>query len=157
MGLSRGICVAVTLLAIMTAQTEAQVIVEPERTEGLLASPSMGQHNLVTLSGPGDFVSAEVVKQGGSNNLTFVSLDIDGKNIVSISFAALLNTGLTTGNPYGLVLVKSAGDPKTLTIGFPTPLRYKSKLTLAVTVKETGVVQVLANVSMGKRPHLRGT
>jgi len=40
-------------------------------------------------------------------------------------------------------------DPKTLTIGFPTMLRYRSSLTLSVTVREAGVVQILGNVIHG--------
>ena len=139
-----------TALAMFLAlPVYAQVSVNTERTQGLITSPADGTSvKLVSLSGPGDFLAAEVVKQGGSNDLTFVSLDIDGHNVVSISFAALLNAGLTASNPYGLVLVKT-GDPKTLTIGFPTMLRYRSGLTLSVTVREAGVVQILGNVIHG--------
>jgi hypothetical protein len=33
--------------------------------------------------------------KAGTNDLTFVSLDIDGRNVTSISFAAASNLGLT--------------------------------------------------------------
>jgi hypothetical protein len=138
-----------TVLAMLLSMPAySQVMVDTERTQGLISSPVADDYKLVSLSGPGDFLAAEVVKQGGSNDLTFVSLDIDGRNVVNISFAALLNLGLTHSNPYGLVLV-SSGDPKTLTIGFPTPLRYRRSLVLSIAVREAGVVQVLGNVVHG--------
>jgi hypothetical protein len=59
----------------------------------------------VALKGFGKFISAQITKQGGTNDLTFVSLDIDGKNVVSMSIAAAKNWGLTADNPYGVVLL----------------------------------------------------
>ena len=123
-------------------------VCDPQRTQGLLTSPAQGDHGLVTLKGPGVFVGAEVVKQGGNNDLTFVILDIDGRNVTNISYAAVRNSGLTQQNPFGLVLLGSAALDN-LTIGFPSPLRYRRELTLKVTVNETGVVQILANVIHG--------
>jgi hypothetical protein len=102
---------------------------------------------LVTLRGPGVFVAAAVSKQGGSNDLTFVNLDIDGRNVTSLSFAAAANWGLTQHNPYGVALVQSV--VKTLTVGFPTPLLYRKSLQLSVKVNEPNVVQVLGNVIHG--------
>ncbi len=93
-------------------------------------------------------MGAEVSKQGGANDLTFVVLDIDGRNVTNISYAAAKNSALTQQNPYGLVLLESAAL-KNLTIGFPSPLRYKKRLKLSVTVNEPGVVQILANVIHG--------
>lgn len=124
-------------------------ICEPERVQGLKAPAPKGEYTLVTLKGPGLFLGAQVTKQGGSAGMTFVNLDIDGRNVTSISYAAAENWGLTQQNPYGLVLLKSNGI-KTLTIGFQAPLRFKSELKLAVNVNEDGVVQILANVIRGK-------
>jgi len=94
-------------------------------------------------------LGAQVSKQGGGTDPTFVILDIDGRNVTNISYAAANNLGLTQQNPYGLVVLKSAAI-KNLTIGFPSPLRFKKRLKLSVTVNETGVVQILANVIYGK-------
>jgi len=80
----------------------------PERTQGLKAPAPAGSHALVNLQGPGVFLAAEVSKQGGTNDLTFVILDIDGKNVTNLSFAAAINQGLTQHNPYGLVVTHSA-------------------------------------------------
>ncbi|HEX8903753.1 MAG TPA: hypothetical protein VF771_02785 [Longimicrobiaceae bacterium] len=93
-------------------------------------------------------MAAEVTKQGGGTGLTFVSLDIDGRNVTNLSYAAAENSGLTQQNPYGLVLLKSSAL-KNLTIGFPSPLRYERELKLSVTINEDGVVQILANVIHG--------
>ncbi|BAP58046.1 hypothetical protein THII_3749 [Thioploca ingrica] len=124
-------------------------VCEPERTQGLKAPAPKGDHVLIDLKGPGVFLGAEVTKQGGSTDLTFVILDIDGRNVTNISYAALENTGLTQPNPYGLVLLKSAAI-KNLTIGFPSPLHFHKQLRLTVKVEEDGVVQILTNVIHGK-------
>jgi hypothetical protein len=102
----------------------------------------------VTLKGPGVFLGAEVSKQGGSNDITFVILDIDGRNVTNVSYAGASNWGLTEHNPFGLVLLQGSGI-KTMTIGFPTPLLYRRSLRFAVTVNEPGVAQLVANVIHG--------
>src|SRR4051812_14947173 len=117
-------------------------VCDPERTQGLIAPASQGTHTLVTLTGRGVFLGAAVAKQGGANDLTFVILNIDGRNVVNLSFAAAANEGFTQQNPFGLVLVHST-VLKTMTIGFPTPLRYKRQLELIVTVNESNVVQIV--------------
>jgi len=139
------------LLAMLSIVVSAYADVRsPERTQGLIVDPSQGAYELVSLKGPGTFVSAQITKQGGTNDLTFVNLDIDGKNVVNVSIAALKNWGLTQNNPYGLVLLQSTGDLKTFTIGFPYPLHFKSELKLSVNVNEDDVVQILTNVIHGK-------
>ena len=102
----------------------------------------------MTLKGPGLFLSANVSKQGGATDLTFVNLDIDGRNVVSFSFAAARNVGLTAANSYGIQFLSGAGV-ESFAIGWPFPLTFKRSLTLAVTVNEVGVVQILANVVRG--------
>jgi hypothetical protein len=124
-------------------------VCEPQRTQGLKAPAPNGDHLLVNLEGPGIFLGAEVTKQGGATGLTFVILDIDGRNVTNVSYAAAENSGLTQQNPYGLVLLHSAAL-KNLTIGFPSPLRFQKQLRLSVTVNEGGVAQILANVIHGK-------
>jgi hypothetical protein len=123
-------------------------VCDPQRTQGLRAPAPQGEHTLVSLDGPGVFLAAEISKQGGTNDITFVDLEIDGRNVVNLSYAAAENLGLTQHNPFGLVLLK-AGQIETMTIGFPTPLAFASSLELRVTVKEPDVVQILANVVHG--------
>ncbi|HPM61514.1 MAG TPA: hypothetical protein PK955_03440, partial [Methanoregulaceae archaeon] len=80
---------------------------------------------------------------------TFVSLDIDGKNVVNSSFAGAENWGLAGQNPYGVVFLKST-QVKALAMGFPVPLHFKSELKLSATVNEDGVVQIIGEVIHGK-------
>ena len=134
--------------AVPVAARCAAGVCDPERTEGLKAPAPNGTYALVNLKGPGVFLGAEISKQGGTNDLTFVILDIDGRNVANLSYAGAINQGLTQQNPYGLVLLQSPAI-KTVTIGFPTPLLYKRSLTLSVTVNEGNVAQILANVIHG--------
>jgi hypothetical protein len=137
-----------TIRRAATAYNCAGGVCDPRRTQGLKAPAGRGTHTLITLEGPGVFLGAHVSKQGGTNDITFVVLDIDGRNVTNLSYAAAQNLGLTQQNPYGLVHLMS-GSIKTMTIGFPTPLLFKRQLRLRVTVNEPGVVQILANVIHG--------
>jgi hypothetical protein len=123
-------------------------IKNPERTQGLQAPAPQGSFKLVVLKGPGVFVGAHVSKQGGDSDLTFVNLDIDGRNVVSLSYAAARNEGFTQANPYGLVLLQTRPIDN-LTIGFAEPLAYAHELVLSVQVNEDNVVQILGNVVHG--------
>ena len=141
-------------MARQTARSErtprscATGVCDPQRSQGLKAPAPKGKHALVTLKGPGVFLAAQVSKQGGNTDLTFVNLDIDGRNVTSLSFAAADNLGLTEHNPYGITLL-TGNAVDTFTIGFPSPLRFERELKLSVTVNEMGVVQILANVIHG--------
>jgi hypothetical protein len=133
----------------MPVQPCTPCVSEPQRSQGLKAPAPRGEHVLVTLKGPGVFLAASITKQGGATGLSFVSLDIDGRNVINASYAAVENWGLTQHNPYGVVLLKMKAI-KNLTIGFPTPLRFDKELKLSVKVDEDGVAQILANVIHGK-------
>ena len=128
------------------ASTLIGTVVNTERHQGLITNPANGStHELVKLQGPGLFLSDEISKQGGSSDLTFVILDLDGKNVVNISMAALFNLGLTGHNSYGVEIYKTT-SLKTVTIGWPYPLTFNKLLSLRLTTNETGIVQLLANV-----------
>jgi hypothetical protein len=122
-------------------------VTNPVRNQGLVTNPANNTtKELVKLKGPGLFLSAEVTKQGGNSDLSFIILDIDGQNVVNISIAALFNQGLTAHNAYGVAVYRSAAALETVTIGWPYPITFEKSLSLKVTVNETGVVQLLANV-----------
>jgi hypothetical protein len=129
------------------ASSLINAVANPVRNQGLITSPAPSStHDLVKLNGPGLFLSAELTKQGGSSDITFVILDIDGRNVVNISIAALFNQGLTSHNSYGISVFRSTAALETVTIGFPYPLTFNKIFDLRVTVNEPGVVQILANV-----------
>jgi hypothetical protein len=122
-------------------------VVNPVRNQGLITNVAVNStKELVKVKGPGLFLSAEITKQGGNSDITFVILDIDGQNVVNISIAALFNQGLTAANSYGISVFRSGASLETVTIGFPYPLTFNKLLSLKVTVNEPGVVQILANV-----------
>ena len=123
-------------------------VCDPQRTQGLKAPVPKGSYTLVSLTGPGLFLSANVTKQGGATDLSFVSLDIDGRNVVNLSYAALRNIGLTGANPYG-IQYSTGGAVESFSIGWPFPLTFKRSCELSVTVNETGVVQIVGNVVRG--------
>jgi hypothetical protein len=123
-------------------------VCDPRRTQGLKAPAPKGTYSLVNLTGPGLFLSANVTKQGGLTDLTFVILEIDGRNVVNYSFAAARNVGLTQANPYGIQYLSGAGV-ESFSIGWPFPLVFKQSLKLSVTVNETNVVQIVGNVVSG--------
>lgn len=123
-------------------------VCQPQRTQGLLNNVEQGEFTLVQKEGTGVFLSAQISKQGGTNDITIIDLTIDGQNVVNISFAALENFGLTQSNSYGLVLLQ--GDNiKTATIGYPVPLRFNEELRLSVNVQEPEIVQIVSNVISG--------
>jgi hypothetical protein len=130
------------------AECEAGVC-KPVRTQGLKAPAPRGSYKLISLTGTGVFVGGHISKQGGDTDLTFVILDIDGQNVINLSYAAMRNLGFTADNPYGLVLLPST-KVDNLAFGFPTPLRYEQSLLLSATVNEDGVVQILANIVHGE-------
>ena len=124
-------------------------VCNPRRVQGLKAPAPRGEHVLINLQGPGVFLAGEVVKQGGGPGLSFVSLDIDGRNVVNISYDAARNSGLTEHSPYGVHYLSSAAGLENLTFGWPTPLVFMRSLTVSAVVRQDGVVQILANVIVG--------
>ena len=125
------------------------IVQAPQRSSGFQAPAPAGTYDLVVVEGPGVFLVAEVTKQGGPGGTTNVLLDIDGRNVVAISYAAARNIGLTAMNPFGIVLL-STPQIDNLTIGFPSPLHFADKLVLSAIVNESGVLQLVANVIHGK-------
>jgi len=124
-------------------------VCNPRRVQGLKAPAPKGEHVLLDIAGPGVFLAGEVVKQGGGPGLSFVSLDIDGRNVVNISYDAARNSGLTEHSPYGVQYLGSAAGLENLTFGWPTPLVFMRSLRVSAIVRQDGVVQLLANVLVG--------
>lgn len=118
--------------------------------EGLITVFENGPtYDLVDLSGPGTFVAARMVKQGGDSGLTAISLEIDGKVVVQRNVAALKNWGMTQNNPFGVVVFTS-GDIDTVTVGFSQPMTFENNLVLRAIVGESGVVQIIGTVIYGQ-------
>jgi hypothetical protein len=124
------------------------IVQAAQRTSGSKSPAPVGSYDLVVVTGPGVFVAAQVTKRGGVNDNTTVLLAIDSHDVFAISYAAARNSGLTTMNPFGIVL-RSNAQLDNLTLGFPSPLRFNNKVVLAAIVNETGVLQLAADVIHG--------
>ncbi len=125
---------------------------DAEDTFGLVSSPTApSSHDLVSLTGPGVFLSAMVVKQGGASDITNVRLFLDGVQVIAGNPASLRNLGLTEINPTGIA-VFSGGVLDTITIGFPTPLVFEDSLLLRADIlaSDTGIVQLTGTVVHGQ-------
>ena len=118
-----------------------------QRTEAVIRRPE-GEHTMIELRGPAIFVAGLVRKSGGNSDITIVILDIDGRNVVNLTYAGAQFAGLTQYNPYGILLLTTESN-KTLTIGFPSPLHFQRNLRLRVIVNEDDVDQIVANIIHG--------
>lgn len=117
-------------------------------TQGLKTNVT-GTVNLVKLSGAGVFVSAMLTKQGGSSDMTFIELKIDGNVVFNSSIAGLRNVYLVPGNNYGIAVCSQTTGNDTVTMGFPFPIKFSNSLEVNATVSEEGVVQILVGVIHG--------
>src|SRR5258706_16195981 len=87
-------------------------MVTAEREVG--ATPS-GEAATFHVLGAGWFHAAEIVKHGGGNDKTTVTLELDGEPIISASFADLKNPWMEINTPMIIVNVRTVGDTSTMT------------------------------------------
>ena len=121
----------------------------PVRTQRLMTNVKIGEHKFIKLKGPGLFLSAQISKQSGNSDISFVDLRIYGNSVFNLSYASMVNLGFTQQNPYGMVLVKT-GEIENVTLGFPYTLKYEKSLELSFTTREERIKQVIANGIFGK-------
>ena len=110
------------------------------RAHGAVDNPVIGAENvLVSLTGPGVFVSARLLAWGSptpdDTEGTTVRLLIDGEVVVQELFFDLREDGLYTvgNNPFGITFLNGSRS-YSLLIGFPQPLYFASSLVLSATV-----------------------
>jgi hypothetical protein len=122
------------------------------QNEGLVTDPENGSEiELVNITGPGTFVAARLVKQGGGTGLTSVELIIDGETVVGRNIVALKNWAMTQSNPFGVVVFSNQGlGIDTVTIGFSQPISFEENLVLKAAVGEDGVEQIIGTVIHGE-------
>lgn len=104
----------------------------PGITFEVLAPPTSSVVDLLSIAGPGTFVSALVDFSGSDVNQiedADVSIILDGNFIFNFDLAGLLDLGLTEANPYGVMITESGN---TMSIGFPVPLAFHNDLILRV-------------------------
>ena len=126
-------------------------VLSPQVTAGSVVNPGASStHDLVTLVGPGVFISAFGSKRGGASDSTDIGLFIDGTQVIGGNPASLRILGLTEMNPTGIAVFSGTLD--TIAIGFPVPLIFENSLTLRADVgnSDTGVQEILGRVVHGK-------
>ena len=92
-------------------------VCDPQRTQGLKASAPRGTYDLVSLEGPGLFLSANVTKQGGPTGLTAT-----GNQLWSQDSAGVMGVA-EAGDAFGFDLAAAnfGNDPAAdLAVGVPT-------------------------------------
>lgn len=124
------------------------VINEIAREYIQVSSPTIGQeHVLISLSGPGSFVSARFLAEGSTAQDTFVVLEIDGNAIVQEN---LREIDQLTGR-YGSLIgaTTDGGRGYVLSVSFQLPVAFESSLVLKAT-PILGITRMRALVIYGQ-------
>ncbi len=117
------------------------------------ATPS-GQTATFHLLGAGWLRSLVVTKLGGSDDKTYVTLEVDGKDVFSTSFANLKNPMMQINTPYLVANVKTTGGIDQMTIWYSPEVKFRGMLLVRVGVEEDGVESVRMRMTMNKpAPH----
>jgi len=69
----------------MTTQNVVGGVWKPSEVRGMLAPVPTGDHVLIELKALACSWVRQVTKQGGSGDITFVILEIDGRNVINLS------------------------------------------------------------------------
>jgi len=117
-------------------------------------STSSGTKETMNVLGGGWFRAAEIVKEGGSSDETYVTLELDGQGMITTSFAVLKNPWMQLNTPYIVANVRSEGNTRTMTIWYSPELRFMALVVLHVDVQEEGVDSVRMRAVMNKAIHL---
>ena len=115
---------------------------------GYVGDPTEGEHDLVSIEGSGNFVSAFLHRDGDRDDIE-VRLIIDGETIIARTITTLKAWGFTQQNPTGVVVLGEPGS-ETVTIGFPQPIRFEQSLVLQAAVNTAFMGQLITNVIYGE-------
>lgn len=126
-------------------------MVTVQREVGVTAAGQQAQFHVL---GAGWFGAAEIVKQGGSTDATTVTIELDGAEMITTSFASLKNPWMQLNTPYLVANVRSEGNTSTLTIWYSPELKFRAILAVRVAVEEDGVAGLRMRAVMNKPgPH----
>ena len=126
-------------------------IVTSERDLG--ATPA-GETRSFHVLGAGWFRAVEIVKQGGSDDNTTVTLELDGEPMITTSFAALKNPWMQLETTLMGAKVRTEGDTSTMTIWYSAELKFTGMAAVRIDVQEEGVESLKMRTVMNKpAPH----
>lgn len=140
--------------AVALACVEGDVRGEAVSVEREIGSTPAGEKAAVQILGAGWFSAAEIVKHGGSNDNTSVTIEIDGEPMVTTSFATLKRPWMQLQTAYVVARVTQDGDTSTMTIWYRPELKFRAVLAVRVEVQESGVDSLRVRTVMNKpAPH----
>ena len=117
------------------------------------ATPS-GETAIFHLMGAGWLRSAVITKRGGTDDKTIVSLEIDGEDVFTTTFANLKNPMMQINTPFIVANVKTVDGVDRMTIWYSPEMKFRGMLLVRVGVKEEGVEDLRMRVIMNKpAPH----
>ena len=141
-------CSAIALACVEDIRGEAVTI---DQTAGsALPGDTISMNRL----GGGWFRAVEIVKEGGSSDETYVTLALDGQEMITTSFAVLKNPWMQLSTPYLVANVHTDGKKHTMTIWYSPELRFMYLISLHVDVHEQGVESVHMQAVMNKAIHI---
>lgn len=142
--------VQVTNTPVPVTVTETLSLKGLQRTNPGVMNPAEDTvHDLVSLTGPGTFVSAWFRQTGGDGSV-FVRLIIDGNTLTNYTALGLTNAGLTQNNPLGIAAFSGTPSSHNVTIGFPLPIAFEESLVLQAEVQEENVSNINVIVIYGE-------
>lgn len=140
--------------AVALACVEGDVRGEAVSVEREVGSTPAGEKAAVQILGAGWFSAAEIVKQGGSDDNTAVTIEIDGEPMITTSFATLKKPWMQLQTAFIVARVTEVGDTRTMTIWYRPELKFRAVLAVRVDVQEDGVDSLRVRTVMNKpAPH----
>lgn len=127
---------------------------EPVSVEREVGITPAGEKAAVQILGAGWFSAAEIVKHGGSDDNTSVTIEIDGEPMITTSFASLKKPWMQLQTSFIVARVTEDGDTRTMIIWYRPELKFRAVLVVRVEVQEDGVDSLRMRTVMNKpAPH----
>ena len=141
---------APTVLACVEGDIRGESVTT-ERDMGALAT---GEEASVQIVGAGWFHAAEITKQGGSNDHTQITIDLDGVPLISTSFATLKDPWMQVQTQYIVAMVRTEGDVSMMSLWYTPDLKFNMQVRLRIEVQEDGVESFKVRTVLSKAlPH----
>jgi hypothetical protein len=145
---------AILLAGSAIACVEGDLRGEMVTAERLTGALPAGENTTFHLLGAGWFRAFEVVKHGGVSDNTTVTLELDGVEMITASFADLKKPWRQLSTAYLIANVRTEGDDSIMTIWYMPELKFRAMVALHVQVAEDGVDGVKMRTVMNKpAPH----
>lgn len=139
---------------VSSACVEGDLRGESVTIERELGTTPAAEDPAITVLGGGFFHAASVLKQGGSDDSTLVTIELDGEAVFSNSFSNLKNPWMQMASPLFLAKVHSEGNASTMTIWYSPELRFRRIMAVRIAVREDGVQNLRVRAVMNKpAPH----